>query len=113
MLQRILGTADGSQDGVQVMGLLIHGDAAFAGQGLVAELLQMSNVPGMWHQPRRRVRALMCHKELSGRWLLTGRTSAQSTKQNWLSQHMASASVRQNVLCSTAGGCSACVVLLL
>ena len=30
----------------QVMGLLIHGDAAFAGQGMVAELLQMSNVPG-------------------------------------------------------------------
>ena len=31
---------------LQVMGLLLHGDAAFAGQGLVAELLQMSNVPG-------------------------------------------------------------------
>lgn len=30
----------------QVMGLILHGDAAFAGQGLVAECLQMSNVPG-------------------------------------------------------------------
>ena len=31
----------------RVMGLILHGDAAFAGQGLVTECLQMSNVPGI------------------------------------------------------------------
>ena len=30
----------------QVMGILIHGDAAFAGQGLVPETLQLSGLPG-------------------------------------------------------------------
>lgn len=30
----------------RVVGLLIHGDAAFCGLGVVAEGLQMSNVPG-------------------------------------------------------------------
>ncbi|KAK9810028.1 hypothetical protein WJX72_003602 [[Myrmecia] bisecta] len=30
----------------RVMGLLIHGDAAFAGLGIVTECLQLSNVPG-------------------------------------------------------------------
>ncbi|CAN5888915.1 2-oxoglutarate dehydrogenase E1 component [soil metagenome] len=30
----------------RVMGLLVHGDAAFAGQGLVAETLQLSSLPG-------------------------------------------------------------------
>ena len=30
----------------KVMGLVIHGDAAFAGQGVVAELLNMSEIPG-------------------------------------------------------------------
>ena len=30
----------------QIMGLLIHGDAAFAGLGIVAECLQMANAPG-------------------------------------------------------------------
>ncbi|MBA3463749.1 MAG: 2-oxoglutarate dehydrogenase E1 component [Deltaproteobacteria bacterium] len=29
-----------------VMGILVHGDAAFAGQGLVAETLQLSSLPG-------------------------------------------------------------------
>lgn len=29
-----------------VMGLLLHGDAAFAGQGIVAETLQLANTPG-------------------------------------------------------------------
>lgn len=29
-----------------VMGLLLHGDAAFAGQGVVAETLQLANTPG-------------------------------------------------------------------
>lgn len=29
-----------------VMGLVLHGDAAFAGQGVVAETLQLANLPG-------------------------------------------------------------------
>jgi 2-oxoglutarate dehydrogenase complex dehydrogenase (E1) component-like enzyme len=29
-----------------VMALLLHGDAAFAGQGVVAETLQLANTPG-------------------------------------------------------------------
>lgn len=29
-----------------VAGLLIHGDASFSGLGIVAECLQLSNVPG-------------------------------------------------------------------
>lgn len=28
------------------MGLVLHGDAAFAGQGVVAETLQLANLPG-------------------------------------------------------------------
>ena len=28
------------------MALLLHGDAAFAGQGVVAEMLQLANIPG-------------------------------------------------------------------
>ena len=35
-----------------VAGLLIHGDAAFAGLGIVAECLQLSNTPGVL-QPLR------------------------------------------------------------
>ncbi|MEW6284446.1 MAG: thiamine pyrophosphate-dependent enzyme, partial [Candidatus Eremiobacterota bacterium] len=31
---------------VKVMGLVIHGDAAFAGQGVVPEMLNMSEIPG-------------------------------------------------------------------
>jgi len=34
---------DGSR---RVVGLLIHGDAAFAGLGIVAECFQLSNAPG-------------------------------------------------------------------
>lgn len=30
----------------QALGLLVHGDAAFAGLGLAAETLQLANVPG-------------------------------------------------------------------
>ena len=30
----------------RVVGVLVHGDAAFAGQGLVPETLQLSNLPG-------------------------------------------------------------------
>lgn len=32
----------------RVMGLLIHGDAAFAGLGVVAETLQLADTPGTW-----------------------------------------------------------------
>lgn len=30
----------------QVVGTLVHGDASFCGLGIVAECLQLSNVPG-------------------------------------------------------------------
>ncbi|MDX2082988.1 MAG: 2-oxoglutarate dehydrogenase E1 component [Rickettsiales bacterium] len=40
--QALYGDADGSQ----AMALLIHGDAAFAGQGLVAESLMMNGIEG-------------------------------------------------------------------
>lgn len=33
----------------KVMGLLIHGDAAFAGLGVVAECLQLADTPGLPH----------------------------------------------------------------
>ncbi len=36
----------GDKDRTQVMGLLMHGDAAFAGQGLVAETLDLSELKG-------------------------------------------------------------------
>ncbi len=46
--QRIIGDdGDGSKtDRKQVLPLLIHGDAAFAGQGSIAELLNLSQLPG-------------------------------------------------------------------
>jgi 2-oxoglutarate dehydrogenase E1 component len=39
-------TRHGDVEQRRVMGLLVHGDAAFAGQGLVAETLQLSSLPG-------------------------------------------------------------------
>jgi 2-oxoglutarate dehydrogenase E1 component len=36
----------GDLDGTQVMPLLLHGDAAFAGQGVIPETLMMSELPG-------------------------------------------------------------------
>ncbi len=41
--QRIVGDSDTRR---KVLPLLIHGDAAFAGQGIVAEVFQMSQLPG-------------------------------------------------------------------
>ncbi len=35
-----------------VAGLLIHGDASFSGLGIVAECLQLSNVPGVHSYPK-------------------------------------------------------------
>jgi 2-oxoglutarate dehydrogenase E1 component len=39
-------TRHGDVEHRRVMGILVHGDAAFAGQGLVAETLQLSSLPG-------------------------------------------------------------------
>jgi len=39
-------TRHGDLEHRRVVGVLVHGDAAFAGQGLVPETLQMSNLPG-------------------------------------------------------------------
>jgi 2-oxoglutarate dehydrogenase E1 component len=45
--QRILGEEGGGEiDRLQVMPILLHGDAAFAGQGSVAEVLNLSQLPG-------------------------------------------------------------------
>ncbi len=39
-------TARGDVDGTEVLPVLLHGDAAFAGQGIVAEILALSGLPG-------------------------------------------------------------------
>ena len=44
--QRILGDDGGGSNRKRVLPLLLHGDAAFAGQGSVAELLNLSQLPG-------------------------------------------------------------------
>jgi 2-oxoglutarate dehydrogenase E1 component len=48
MLGRVRAKQDHGEDEERsrVMGVLIHGDAAFAGQGVVQEMLNMSNLPG-------------------------------------------------------------------
>ena len=53
----------------RVAGLLIHGDAAFPGLGIVAETLQLANVPGAPHLPPAPLWPLSCphcpgHKNL-------------------------------------------------
>ena len=44
--QRVLGDDGVATDRKQVLPILIHGDAAFAGQGSVAEVLNLSQLPG-------------------------------------------------------------------
>ena len=44
--QRMIGDDGAQTDRKQVLPLLIHGDAAFAGQGSVAEVLNLSQLPG-------------------------------------------------------------------
>ena len=44
--QRMIGDDGKKTDRKQVLPLLIHGDAAFAGQGSVAEVLNLSQLPG-------------------------------------------------------------------
>ncbi|WP_018968759.1 2-oxoglutarate dehydrogenase E1 component [Rubritalea marina] len=44
--QRIIGDDGVQTDRKQVLPILIHGDAAFAGQGSVAEVLNLSQLPG-------------------------------------------------------------------
>jgi 2-oxoglutarate dehydrogenase E1 component len=39
-------TARGDKAGTKVLPVLLHGDAAFAGQGIVAEILALSDLPG-------------------------------------------------------------------
>ncbi|HEY0026647.1 MAG TPA: 2-oxoglutarate dehydrogenase E1 component [Allosphingosinicella sp.] len=39
-------TARGDKEGTQVLPVLLHGDAAFAGQGIVAEIMAFSDLPG-------------------------------------------------------------------
>ena len=43
---RALQDVDGDTERRRTLGILIHGDAAFTGQGVVAETLQMSELPG-------------------------------------------------------------------
>ncbi len=44
--QRVLSEGQGEINRQQVLPLLLHGDAAFAGQGSVAEVLNLSQLPG-------------------------------------------------------------------
>ncbi len=44
--QRVLGDDGVSTDRKRVLPILIHGDAAFAGQGSIAEVLNLSQLPG-------------------------------------------------------------------
>ncbi len=43
---RAVQTTRGDTDGSEVLPVLLHGDAAYAGQGIVAEILALSGLPG-------------------------------------------------------------------
>jgi len=43
--QDLLDKGDG-EDGFSVVPMMLHGDAAFAGQGVVAETLNLAKLPG-------------------------------------------------------------------
>lgn len=44
--QRVLGDDGSATDRTRVLPILLHGDAAFAGQGSIAEVLNLSQLPG-------------------------------------------------------------------
>lgn len=46
LMGKVKAKQDFKNDASKVLGVLIHGDAAFAGQGVVAESLQLSQAPG-------------------------------------------------------------------
>ena len=52
---RAVQTCKGDVEGDTVLPILLHGDAAFAGQGIVAECFGFSGLPGYEHRRRRSI----------------------------------------------------------